>query len=387
MGTNQFEPLELPQILAEKVQERALDEKTARRIEFFRRTRGVDSQVSGASFDPRFVSDRFHEKLAAGPCLWCSKNAPAAEVTKAAAELKGWSHTHNPLCVYGNCDEGKKTFLATICSAACPGDALMIHVEDMAMEYARLRTLQEKMEFRAWLGTHQVLALEDIHMCEGKLGLQREIVSLIASMIVTGSIVAVSSIKPPEGLIAFEPALKALLAMGALASVETTTREERVQVAQRGCRGTCLDRTMAEYLVERIPRSCFTLAEAVSRLVEIQEKTEEPVTADMVETIACLVSGSNDASHACDHPATQSESCPTNGISEPPHEKAEHYKELILNASCEQEQLTVLEMAFEDILDRLYAGTNNDETKRTMALVLQLVRSGKLEEAMKCLRG
>jgi len=434
----------IPVFLQAAVQKGFLTTKDVQRIEFFRRTRPVDtSGPLRTDTRLRFLANRKRKIVPAGNCNECPTIAMALETVEQLMDEVDYPRTYNPFLLYGGCVSGRTCALSALVNAVPSREAVILNTSDLDEEYGRLQKMAERTDLRNWLCTPTLLILEDIHLCWKNKRFQRELLSAIAFRIETGSLLVVTSDYPPDSWREVEPALVSLLSMGRTVPVFAGTRQENIAAVQSRFEGIDVDEQAIEYLADQIPHNCKRLWDVVSKLAEVYRETGVPITLEIVNGLLsplesqqgardsdlCSSASMQSPYPAAGHPsvkrrraadykamimaATSTQEqlvalemalgdkldrlaapCPhvsmesaDSAVTEASSggRKAADYKAMIMAATNEQEQLAALEMALEDRLDQLYASGNNNVSRRSMTQVLALVRCGKLKEAIESL--
>jgi hypothetical protein len=435
---------EFPEFLRAAVQKGLLTTKDVQRIEFFRRTRPVDT------FGPlctetrlRFLANRKRKVVPTGSCNECPTIAMALETVEQLMDEVDYPRTYNPFLLYGGCVSGRTCALSALVDSVPTREAVILNTSDLAEEYGRLEKMDERVDLRNWLCTPTLLILEDIHLCWKNKRFQRELVSAIASRIETGSLLVVTSDYPPASWREVEPVLVSLLTMGRTVPVFTGTRQENIAAVRSRFGGIDVDEQAIEYLADQIPHNCKRLWDVVSKLAGVYTETRVPITLEIVNGLLSPPESQHESrvpdpssnvstqspNSAAGHSALKRRKAadykamimaatseqdqltalemaledkldqlldPSSNVAIKPADsaltdtclkrrKAADYKAMIMAAASEQDQLTALEMALEDKLDQLYASGNNIVSRRTMTQVLALVRCGKLREAIECM--
>ncbi len=432
---------EIPTFLQAAVQKGILTIRDVQRIEFFRKTRPVDTcRPLCAETRPRILEKRARKKVSRGSCNECPTIAGALGGVEALMDEVDYPRNNNPLLLYGGCVSGRTHALSALVNSVPTSEAIILSTGDLDEEYARLQGMAERANLRYWLCNPTLLILEDIHLCCKNARLQRELISAIASRIESGSLLVLTSDCHPDSWRHIEPALVSLATMGGAASVQVGSRQENIAVVRSRFDGIDVHSQAMHYLAEQIPNNCKRLWDVVSILAEVYRETGVPITLEIVngllappesqpgspvtiqssnvsmqspnsvsaypsrgrrkaadykamiiaatsvqEQLAVLELALTDkVNQFSDRSSHTSIQLTDSAVAEASvrGRKAADYKAMILAASNEQEQLTALEMALEDKLDQLYATGNNHVSRRTMTQVLSLVRNGKLKEAI-----
>jgi len=213
----------LPDFLRVSVLRGVLDERTAERVELYRRTRGLGFFESQSAFlndppDPDLTFDNF---------VVCKGNSFALELAHTVVTKSSSRSPYNPLYIYGDIGLGKTHLLSAIANAAEDKRVLLLNVSDFETEVERANRLCKRAELRDWLYSAEILLLDDIQLCESREDVQRDLFAVLNYMMRTRRWVVITSDVPPTRLAGVESRLLSRLGAGVIVSLHMGDRIER----------------------------------------------------------------------------------------------------------------------------------------------------------------
>ena len=258
-------PITLPPLLQACVDDGLLDRDVAETVDSFRRSSGVgmiralgklgllsEGGVPGVSdrdgaqeaYRPLLVSSAVDPEQTFDTFVVCQANAFPVEVARRVAEGRA-SRTYNPLYLYSDVGLGKTHLLCAIGNAA--ESARVVNTVDLEVEYERARRLELRAEFRRFLAEPEILAVDDIQLCEGDEDLQRELFSVLNHRIREGKSVVITSDVPPTRLGGVEERLVSRLGGGVILGLQMCEAPELVEILRRSFGDEALPPQVIDY--------------------------------------------------------------------------------------------------------------------------------------------
>jgi chromosomal replication initiator protein DnaA len=395
---------ELPKFLTACIQAGIIDEKTAKRVEEFRRQSGVGltsslSKFSGVPMDqiPGHL-DGIEEGKLYTPMLFTTPAAPemtfdtfvpskmnsfTIELAKIVANQGSTRSAYNPLYIYADVGIGKTHLLSAIANAARNRQCVLVNTTDLEVEFERALRLGVRAEFRQWVVSYGVLLLDDIQLCEGREELQREVFSIINHMIRTGRSVVISSDVPPTQLEGVEKRLLSRLGGGAIVALHMADKSAREVIVRQIDSERELPSELVETLAEKITDSVRQLKAAVQQLLAIGKHGPDGLTPESVQEVLSMTGAANEAEPV----EPVSEPAPRKAAPAPELEKAARFKKMLAGAETEEEQALALQIALGERLRQLRTENGEAVTIKRLEKALDLLRQNKLQEAIKLIGG
>jgi chromosomal replication initiator protein DnaA len=271
----------LPPYLEICVQKGMLDERTAKRIELHRRTRGLGIQDAPFTLlttppDPYLTFENF---------VTCRGNSFAAELAQTVASQSPESLPYNPVYFYGDVGLGKTHLLSAIANWASDKLSFVINAADLEIEMESARSKKARTDLRRWLSSAEILLLDDIQLCEGREGLQREIFAILNHLIRGHRWAVISSDVPPTRLAGIEKRLLSRLQGGVIVSLQMGDKEERIAAVHHFLGGYPAAPAVVDYLADRLSESMRRLRGIVNQLVAMAQSANRAITVEMAQSI------------------------------------------------------------------------------------------------------
>lgn len=369
----------LPDFLQVSIQKGIVDERTAHLVELHRRTRGLGDYESESTLmsnppDPDLTFDNY---------VVCKGNSFAVELARTVVSQPPTKLPYNPLYLYGDIGLGKTHLLSAIANAAVSRAVLLINTADLEAELERAERLRARVELREWMVSADILMVDDIQLCEGREDLQRDIFSILNYMQRAHRWVVISSDVPPTRLAGIESRLISRLGGGVIVSLQMGDREERRHLIDHFLDRREVPRDVVDYLADHITDNVRRLKAAVSQLLALTDQTQKPVTLDMAETIV-TAPGSPVWSEGPEEEAPENAS-PELQSSAVDDSKAGRFKEMLLAARSEEEQIEALQMALTVRIQQLRKAEGDAESIQRLEHARELLGNGRVEEAIQCI--
>jgi len=369
--------LTLPEFLRVSVEKGIVDERTAHRLELYRRTR----DTAAAEIQSPFLSDPPDPNLTFDTYLVCKGNSFAVELARRIVAKPPSQLPYNPLYLYGDIGLGKTHLLSAIANAAQDRLALLVNTADLEAELQRAERLKSRAELRQWLISVDILLIDDIQLCEGHEDLQRDMFSIISYMTKAHRWVVISSDVPPTRLAGVETRLLSRLEGGVIVSLQMGDRAERRNFVKRFLNERPMSDEVIDYLAANVTDNVRRLKAAVAQLLIFHETMEEPMTIDLAQSV---LPGPEPLPYH-DEPVSQSVR-PAKVEPEPAqiaHSRVSRFKEMLAGAESEAEQALALQIALGERIRELRDKEGDSESIQHLESALSLLREGRLEEAIR----
>ncbi len=376
----QFGADPLPDFLLVCVRRGIVDERTAQRIELLRRSRGIGesgvrSPLMGGSADPGLTFDNY---------LVCKGNSFAVELAKTVASKPPSRLPYNPLYIYGDIGLGKTHLLSAIANAAGEKEVLLVNTADLETEMERARRSQTKAEWREWLTAADILLVDDIQLCEGREDLQRDLFSVLNHMTKAQRWVVISSDVPPTRLAGIESRLLSRLGGGVIVSLQMGDGTERRDLIRHFLDERWMPDDVVDYLADHITDNVRRLKAAVVQLLTVHEGTLTPMTIDLVQAVVplpALALPSGRIPEAASGGMVTAESRSAGSMDS----RADRFKEMLSVAESKEEQSLALQIALGERIRELRGQRGDPGDIKQLEQALELLREGKMEEAIRCI--
>lgn len=272
---------QLPPYLEICVRKGLLDERTARRIELHRRTRGLGMEEAPFTLlagppDPHLTFENF---------VTCKGNSFALEVAGKIASQSPERLPYNPVYFYGDVGLGKTHLLSAIANQATEKLSFLVNAADLEIEMTNACGTNSRADLRRWLSSAEILLLDDIQLCEGREDLQREVFAVLNHLIREHRWVVISSDVPPTRLAGIEKRLSSRLQGGVIIGLQMGDREERIAAVNHFLDGCPITSGVVEYLADRETESMRRLRAIVLQLAAAAQSAGGPVTVEMVKSL------------------------------------------------------------------------------------------------------
>jgi hypothetical protein len=371
----------LPEFLRICVDKGIVDETSAKRIELYRRTRGLD--IKSAPFvmlmeppDPSLQFESF---------FITKGNSFAVELAKTVVQRSAAEVPYSPLYLYGDIGVGKTHLLSAIANGASGKNVLMASTADLEIELDRATCEDLRAQFVEWLSSFEILLVDDIQLCEGRENFQRILFTVFNSMSRSHRWLVISSDVPPTRLAGVEARLISRLGGGSIVNLHIGDRQERLDLVRHFLHGHRMHDDLVEFLADTVTDNVRELKATVSNLLGLAEWAGTEVTLDLARS---LVADRND-SQAGGVPvvAKTGESKPLHvATSAFPGFSAERFKSMVAEAESEEEQVLALQIALAERIRQLREEGGDPGTLLRMERAIDLLRQGNLEEAVRCIQ-
>ncbi|MBI5248177.1 MAG: ATP-binding protein [Desulfomonile tiedjei] len=393
-------PGSLPDFLKVCVQKGILDERSAQRIELYRRSRSFGKYQSTSAI----INDPPDSGLTFDNYMVCKGNSFAVELAKTVANMSPSRLPYNPLYIYGDIGLGKTHLLSAIANAARDKKVLLINTADLETEHERAERLRSRAELREWLLSAEILLVDDIQLCEGREDVQRDLFSVLNHMTRAQRWVVISSDVPPTRLAGVESRLLSRLRGGVIVSLQMGDGNERRDLIRLFLDERSMPEDVVDYLADHITDDVRVLKAAVAQLLTLHEGPQTPLTIDIVQAVVPLPDGVPESTKAPesaspDHDTTGPQT-PTNldvrasqfedmlaGVESKDRDASamKLLKKMLAGAESKEEQSLALQIAVGERIRQLRNAKGDTKAIQQLEQALDLLREGRMEEAIRCI--
>jgi len=393
-------PGSLPDFLEVCVQKGILDERSAQRIELYRRSRGLGKYESGSAI----MNDPPDSGLTFENYMVCKGNSFAVELAKTVAYKSPSRLPYNPLYLYGDIGLGKTHLLSAIANAARDKKVLLVNTADLETEQERAERLKSRAELREWLVSAEILLVDDIQLCEGREDVQRDLFSVLNHMTRAQRWVVISSDVPPTRLAGVESRLLSRLHGGVIVGLQMGDGNERRDLIKLFLNDRSMPENVVDYLADHITDDVRRLKAAVAQLLALPEGPQTPMTVDMAQAVVPLPESTPESTEALEAASLDHESpgpqISTNlDVRVSPFENAlagmegkdrdasatRLLKKMLASAESKEEQSLALQIAVGERIRQLRNANGDQKSIQQLEQSLDLLREGRMEEAIRCI--
>ncbi len=395
----------MPEYLRRCVAEGILEPRIAREVEAFRRRSGVgvsralrelgvtgvtDAPAEGGAgmtpadglYVPTLLLTPPDPELTFERYIPCRANSFPLEVARIVAEHGGERSAYSPLYIYSDIGLGKTHLLSAVANATVR-HACLVNTADLEVEFERAQRLRQRAELRQFLGSHEILLVDDVQLCEGHENLQRELFALFNQLTRSGRAVVISSDVPPTRLSGVEDRLLSRLGSGVIVGLQMADRAERREMLRQFAQGSALDEPVIDYLAEQVTDSVRRLKAVILQLQVTAERTGVAVDLDLARAVAPMPRDLVAPPQRRGAPAAASPEPPRAAPSPSAGGGGkERFKEMLAGAETEEEQILALQIAVGERLRQLSQDGGDTQVQARLRHSLELLREGQLSEAM-----
>jgi hypothetical protein len=275
-------PMALPEYLELCIEKGILDERAAKRIELYRRTRGLGRYESPYIL----LTDPPDAGLTFENLVQSKGNSFAIELAKTVADKPPSDLPYNPLYFYGDVGLGKTHLLSAIANASPDKNVLFVNTGDLDIEIEHADSRKSRTDLRRWLSSAEILLLDDIQLCEERDDLQREIFSVLNHLIRAHRWAVISSDLPPTRLEGIEKRLLSRLQGGVIVSLQMGDKQERMAAIRHFLGDQPVAPEVMTYLAESVTDSMRGLKAAVAQVLTMSRSTGQEVNMEMARSVA-----------------------------------------------------------------------------------------------------
>jgi DNA replication protein DnaC len=388
----------LPDFLKVCVQKGILDERSAQRIELYRRSRGLGKYESRSAI----LNDRPDTGLTFENYMVCKGNAFAVELAKTVAYKSPSRLPYNPLYIYGDVGIGKTHLLSAIANAASEKEVLLVNISDLETERERAERLKTRAELRDWLVSAEILLVDDIQLCEGREDIQRDIFSVLNHMTRAQRWVVITSDVPPTQLTGMESRLLSRLRGGVIVGLQIGDRRERRNLIKLFLNETPVAEDVVDHLADYVTDDIRRLRAAVAQLLALHEGPQTPLHVSTVKAlfpVADEVSESENVTESGppaedispqqisvnvdDEVSRLEDMLADDGVQDRDASAMRLLKKMLANAESKEEQCLALQIAVGERIRQLRNEKGDPVIIQKLEQSLSLLREGRMEEALK----
>lgn len=275
-------PMALPKYLEFCIEKGILDERAAKRIELYRRTRGLGRYESPYIL----LSDPPDTRLTFDNFVQSKGNSFALELARTVAHKTPSDLPYNPLYFYADVGLGKTHLLSAIANAAQDKNVLFVNTGDLDIEIEQAVSQKSRTELRRWLSSAEILLIDDIQLCEGRENIQREIFSVLNHLIREHRWAVISSDLPPTRLEGIETRLLSRLQGGVIVGLQMGNKPERMAAIRHFLGDQPLARDVMDYLADNVTDSMRRLKAVVAQLLAMSRSAGQNVDVEMAKSVA-----------------------------------------------------------------------------------------------------
>lgn len=367
----------LPDFLRICIEKGLIDETIARRIELYRRTRGVETKRQ-----PFFLLLQPPDPSMTFANYFVTKgNSFAVELARTVGSRAATEVPYNPLYVYGDVGTGKTHLLSAIANALPEDQVLLANTVDLDIELERADAAGQRAELMEWLTSFEILLVDDIQLCEGRETLQRVFFSVYNAVLKAGNWLVITSDVPPTRLAGVEERLISRLGGGAIVNLQIGEREERQELVRYFAQGRTLSDEVVEFLADNVTDTIRHVKGTVKNLLALADWTDSEVTLEMAQS---LVHPTGPGLRNEDVRTTSSEVITSSAVMSPPRRdpSVTRFKAMIAEAETQEEQILALQIAVTERISQLRKEQASPELLTALERILDSLRQGKLAEAV-----
>lgn len=371
---------DLPEFLQVSVDKGVLDEKTAHRVEMYRRTRGIGRpgqfhSLLSTTPDPTMTFSHF---------VRCKGNAFAVDLARTVAAKSPESLPYNPLYIYADVGLGKTHLLSAIANETTDRVTLLANTADLVAEYERASRFHSTAELREWIISKEILLLDDIQLCEAREELQLELFSILNHVMRSGRWLVISSDVPPNHLAGVESRLLSRLGGGVIVSLQMGDRVERIEMLRHFFQERTVPEDVLDYLATNVTGNVRRLKATVSQLLAVAQHAKSEVTIEMAREIAVVTGNPRLPEYGIGEHSEIVQPMSTDE-SEQGRPTAHRFKEMLAAAETEEEQALALQIAVGERIRHLRTRKDDRGTLARLEHALEMLREGNIQEAIRWL--
>jgi len=402
---------ELPRLLEACVEEGALSMDIARVVASYGSVHGISAlealvqlDVLGAgregkssgsgsgrgAYIPALFADGARSKLALEEFVEATENGDTIRTVYryCRGELP---HPPSLIIVSGDAGTGK-THLLSAAAARCPQDeTVFAHMTDVAMELETARRKCRRAELRSWFASRFTILLDDLHVVAADTELQRELIGLIDGAATRGARIVATSLRPLVRLSGLDEQLRSRLASGLSLRLVPLTENELASLLEKRVKASAgtFPRDVALHLAGIVQGDVRRALSLADRAIGLAKSAGRALTVEVAQT---LIAGEEPSQKkrlssippAAFAPGEHKEMAPPL----PPFtDRVSLFRDMLDAAENEEEQRLALQIALSERLRELRESGAGAEAVIQIENALELLREGKIEEAMRCMTG
>lgn len=369
----------LPEFLKICIEKGVVDEATAKRIELYRRSRGLGRYQSEFELlyepaDPLLTFDNL---------ILTRGNSFAVELARGVVDKSPNELPYNPLYIYGEIGLGKTHLLSAVANAVADREVLLVNTADLEMEYERAQREEARADLSQWLTSFEVLLIDDIQLCEGREELQRSLFSVINHMSKAHRWIVISSDVAPTRLAGVEDRLISRLGGGVIVNLNMGDRLERTGFVKHFAGNRTIPDDVVEFLAENVTDNVRRLKASVAQLLTLAERNPTGLTIDLARQVV----GPPERVEP-EEPTPEEfieELSPAVNSAPPAVPPTDRFKAMLAEADTEEEQALALQIALAERIRQLRNEEADSEALRRLEQAIDFLREGKMEQAIRCI--
>ncbi|MFC1834854.1 DnaA ATPase domain-containing protein, partial [Thermodesulfobacteriota bacterium] len=380
-----------------------------------------------AEYVSAFLMDPVDPDLAFDNFIRCKGNAFALDLAQTVATKPPIKLPYNPLYLYGDVGLGKTHLLSAIANKSKDKSVLLVNTSDLEAEFEKAKAHQSRAELRQWLVAADILLVDDIQLCEEREELQRDVFSILNHMTRARRWVVISSDVPPNHLAGIESRLLSRLSGGVIVSLQMGDRNEQNDFVRRLVGDRDIETDVVEYMADNFGDNFRQLKSAVTQLTTRADWDGSPLSMELAFSVAeslglAPAPESTDVPEVTEAPQEEPVEAPSPAPTEieeeaveevpeeapaeaadagppepeaPPAEiaapdgpgtaEAKRFKEMLAGAQSEEEQALALQIALGERIRQLRKEGGDPNAIQRLEHALELVRAGKMGEAVRSL--
>jgi len=375
------------------------DRTAHRSLELSRRTRDLGKYRSITALmsyppDPHLSFDNY---------VVTKGNSFAVELARTVAFKSPSRLPYNPVYLYGDTGLGKTHLLSAIANAAREKEVLLVNTADLETELERAARLRCRAELREWLVSAQILLVDDIQLCEGREDVQRDLFSVLSHMTRAQRWVVISSDVPPTQLAGVESRLLSRLRGGVIVGLQMGDARERRNLIKLFLGERSMPEDVIDRLADQITDDVRRLKAAVAQLLTLPEEPETRLTVVVAQAVVPLPEGVHESTKAPE-PASRDHDAADPQISTQFDVQMRRFedmlagvegkdreasatlllKKMLASAESKEEQSLALQIAVGERLRQLRNENGDPKAIQQLEQSLDLLREGRMEEAIRC---
>jgi chromosomal replication initiation ATPase DnaA len=310
-------------------------------------------------------------------------NFIAFEVGRTVAESpKSWK-VFTPLHVCGSSGMGKTHLLAAM-GRASKRRALCLNAGDLLIQFPRLAASGLEGDFAEWVGSHELLLLDDLQQCIGDPALQEHLGLLMSGMEARGGAVVVASDCNPGDAVRMVRALAARVCGGIAVNLGMVDARARAGILSMQFEENCVEvpTEVMEFLGKASYSSLRHLKAVARGIVARVLATGREVDLQMARE--AIGSGRREESREprAAVPPAPPRDVAARGESRVAGTIAERYKRMIMGAESLEAQMKLLGMALRERLEDIAGTRGQEEMAGRLRKAVELLDGGDCAAAM-----
>ena len=254
----------------------------------------------------------------------------------------------------------------------------MIPVADLDAEISRAKRLGALAECYRWLFSFDVLFLDGLDYATGNDVFEADLIHLLDRIVRDEKTAVIGSSILPHELTLSNPRLASLLSGGLMSELKICEEAARRELLRESFSQEVLSDEIVAYLARNVSDSIRRLTAAARQISAIAAQTGVPATLEMARAVVPLPEDlqHDTPSRSVDHPAADAIFV---------SDKASLFRDMLGEAETEAEQALALQIAISQRVRELRDNVEEAPAVSRMEQALELLREGRLPEAMQFL--